>query len=76
MKCLNCKCEASKDLDLFIYQLTNKKGQINKRQSYICRICLNGGHLSKHKEKYGHYVKTKDIPKKKKNEYIIYYKYK
>ena len=72
MRCYNCKCEATKDLDVYIYQLANKKGEINKRQTYICHNCFNDGHISKHIDK-GYYIKTKDIPKKKKEEYKIHY---
>ena len=71
-KCYNCKCEASQDLEVFIYQLSNKKGELNKRQTYICSKCFNGGHISKHIEK-GYYIKTNDIMKKKKEQYNIYY---
>jgi hypothetical protein len=71
-KCFNCKNESSKDLEVIIYQLSNKKGEINKKQTYICRNCLNDGHISKHNIS-GYYIKTKQINKKDKDNYKVFY---
>ncbi len=71
-KCFNCKNESSKQLDVYIYQLSNKKGELNKRQTYICSNCFKIGVISKHNIK-SYYIKTKQINKKDKDNYKVFY---